>query len=154
LLHRLKDEDSWLGRLGISKREDLSKKIEDKKAAEEAAAIKAEQDRLALEAANTDRTRIGIFDPSDEVVEANRRRLEEMQKVEDEKTLDPRVSVFYRDAGEKKNSWFGWVNWKTGEQKQVEAAEAAMAAPATTTPSPTPGESKEDQPTEAKEAKS
>src|SRR5271163_28356 len=85
LLHRLKDEDSWLGKLGIQRREDLSKKIEDKKAAEEAAAIKAEQDRLALEAANMDRTRIGIFDPSDEVVEANRRRLEEMQKVDDEK---------------------------------------------------------------------
>lgn len=66
---------------------------------------------------------MGIFDPDSSVVEANRRRIEEMGKPEDEGSMDPRVGVFYRDRGENKSgsSWFGWLNWKTGEQKQVDA---------------------------------
>ena len=76
-----------------------------------------------MEKANTDRSRVGIYDPDASVVEANRRRKEEMEKPEDVGSLDPRVGVFYRDRGENKSgsSWFGWLNWKTGEQKQVEA---------------------------------
>jgi hypothetical protein len=128
LLHRLKDEDSWLGEKGIQKREDLENRIEDKKIAAEAAATKAVEERLALEKANTDRTRVGIFDPNAAVVDANMRRKEEMNQPDDESTLDPRVGVFYRDKGEKKeSSWFGWLNWKTGEAKQVEAEQAKQA---------------------------
>jgi len=77
-----------------------------------------------LEAAHTDRTRIGIFDPDKSVIERNRRKKEEMEKVMDEKTMDPRVNVFYRKTGEEKSglsSWFSWFNTKTGEQKQAEA---------------------------------
>jgi hypothetical protein len=125
-MHRLQGEDSWLGSSGIQKREKLAKKIEEKQIAAEALAAKAEEERLALEAANMDRTRLGIFDPAVEVVESNRRRREEMGKVEDERTLDPRVDVFYRDKKEKKSSssWFTWWSSKTGEQAQVEAAQA------------------------------
>src|ERR1700733_5023111 len=101
-MHRLQGEDSWLGSSGIQKREKLAKKIEEKQIAAEALAAKAEEERLALEAANMDRTRLGIFDPAVEVVENNRRRREEMGKVEDERTLDPRVDVFYRDKKETK----------------------------------------------------
>src|SRR5208282_239884 len=127
--HRLKDEDSWLGSSGIQKRENLTKKIEEKQLAVEAAAIKAEQERLSLEKENTDRTRVGVFDPDSKVVEANIRRKEEMNQPEDEGSLDPRVGVFYRggkkeDSSSSSSSWFGWMNWKTGEQKQVEAAQA------------------------------
>ena len=120
----MKDEDSWLGEGGIQKRENLEKKIEGKQVAAELARVKAEEDRLVLEKANTDRSRVGIYDPDASVVEANRRRKEEMAKPEDETSLDPRVSVFYRDGGKENksgSSWFGWLNWKTGEQKQVEA---------------------------------
>jgi len=125
LLHRLKDEDSWLGSSGIQKRENLAKIMEQKQLAAEAAAKKAEEDRLALERENMDRTRVGIYDPAEDVVAANRRRREEMEKVEDEKSLDPRVGVFYRDVGERKReSWFSWI-WKSGEEKQVEAEKAA-----------------------------
>jgi hypothetical protein len=103
-------------------------------------AEKAEAERLALEAANTDRTRVGIFDVDAETAERNRRRREEERKVEKEGTLDPRVGVFYRarDGEEKteKGSWFGWMNWKSGEQKQVEAA-TTMAAGGAATMSPT-----------------
>jgi hypothetical protein len=79
-----------------------------------------------LEEENMDRTRVGIYAPADDIVEANRRRIEEMKKVEDEAALDPRVGVFYR--GEKKtgSSWFGWLTGKTGEEKQVEAAREAQ----------------------------
>jgi hypothetical protein len=129
-MHRLQGEDSWLGSSGIQKRENLAKKIEEKAVAAEKAAAKAEEDRLAMEKANTDATRVGIFDVDPAIAEANRRQREEMEKIEDEKTLDPRVGVFYRDRGEKKNSWFGWWNVKSGEEKQVEAA----AAQTSTTP--------------------
>jgi len=46
-----------------------------------------------------------------------------MENPEDERSLDPRVGVFYRNKEENKSgsTWFGWLNWKTGEQKQVEA---------------------------------
>jgi hypothetical protein len=106
----------------------LAKKIEEKQLAVEAAAIKAEQERLALEKENTDRTRVGVFGPDSKVVEANRQRKEEMNQPEDKASLDPRVGVFYR-GGKKEDSssswsWFGWMNWKTGEQKQVEATQA------------------------------
>ena len=124
LLHRLQDEDSWLGQKGVEKREALEQRIEQKHIAAKEAARKAEEERLALEAANTDRTRIGIFDPDKSVIERNRRKKEEMEKVMDEKTMDPRVNVFYRKTGEEKSglaSWFSWFNTKTGEQKQVEA---------------------------------
>jgi hypothetical protein len=128
-MHRLQGEDSWLGSSGIQKREKLAKKIEEKVAAAEATAAKAEEERLALEAANMDRTRVGIFEPAVEIVEANQRRKEEREKVEDESTLDPRVGVFYRNKGEKKisSSWFGWWGSKTGEQEQVEAAQASAS---------------------------
>jgi hypothetical protein len=121
-LHRLKDEDSWLGDSGIQKREDLAKKIEEKHVAAEIAVVKAEEERLALEKANVDAARVGIYDPAESVVEMNRRRREEMERVEDERTLDPRVGVFYRDTGDKKAKWFEWWNWKSGEEKQAEAA--------------------------------
>ena len=123
LLHRLKDEDSWLGAGGIQKRENLEKKIEEKQVASEIARVKAEEERLASEKTNTDRSRVGIYDPDPSVVEANRRRREEMEKPEDEQSLDPRIGVFYRNKGESKSStsWFGWLNWNTGEHKQVEA---------------------------------
>ena len=134
LLHRLKDEDSWLGKIGIAKRDDLEKRIEDKNVAKESARVKAVEDRLALEEANTDRARVGIFDPSEEEVEANRRRMEEAERGEDEGALDPRIGVFARAAttGEEKKegssvSWLGWLSsWKSGEQKQVEADLAAQ----------------------------
>lgn len=106
----------------------MAKKIEDKQIAAEAATAKAVEERLASEKANTDRTRVGIFDPKSTIVEANRRREEEMNQPDDEATLDPRVGVFYRDRGEKKeSSWFGWLNWKTGETKQVEAEQVKQA---------------------------
>jgi hypothetical protein len=91
------------------------------------AAEKAEQEKVALEQANTDRTRVGIFDPDPEVVARNRRQREEMEKVEDETAMDPRVNIFYRNSEEKSglSSWFGWLNWKTGEQKQAEAQEGS-----------------------------
>lgn len=131
LLHRLKDEDSWLGSSGIQKRENLAKKIEEKQLAAEAAAVKAKEERLALERENTDRTRVGIFDPDVKVVEENRRRKEEMENPDDEESLDPRIGVFYRGregkGGSSSSSWFGWMNWKTGEQKQVEAAQTEEA---------------------------
>ena len=83
-----------------------------------------------------DRTRIGIFDVDAETAERNRRQREEEQKVEEEGKLDPRVGVFYRGRGERKDGgaggWFGWLGWKSGEQKQVEAAAAAQTQ--TTTP--------------------
>ena len=120
-MHRLKDEDSWLGERGIKKREDLTKRIEEKVLATETEKIKAEHDRLELERTNTDITRVGIFDPEEKIVEANRRRKEEMEQPEDEKNLDPRVGVFYRGREKSESSWFGWLNWKTGEKKQVEA---------------------------------
>jgi hypothetical protein len=122
----LKDEDSWLGGRGIGKREELAKKIEEKNVALEVAVKKAEEDRLALEAENTDRTRVGIFDPSNQVVEANLRRMEEMRKIEDEGNLDPRVGVFYRNK-EKSGSWFSWMTWKTGEQRQVEVEQSKQS---------------------------
>ena len=132
LLHRLKDEDSWLGDRGVQKREDLAKRIEEKQVAAVAAAKEAETERLRLEQENMDRTRIGIFDVDAETAERNRRRKEEEEKVEDERKLDTRVGVFYRGRGESKDGgggyggggWFGWLGWKTGEQKQVEAAQA------------------------------
>lgn len=127
LLHRLKGEDSWLGQKGIQKREDLAQRIEEKHAAAEAAVIKAEEERLRLEAENVDRTRVGIYDPGKETLEANRRRIEEMKKVEDEASLDPRVAVFYRGEKKSGSSWFGWLTGKTGEEKQVEAAQEAQA---------------------------
>ena len=103
----------------------MAKKIEEKKAAAEVLAAKAEQERLTLEKKNTDRARVGIYDPDAKVVEENRRRKEEMEQPEDDSTLDPRVGVFYRDRSEKSgSSWFSWLNWKTGEQKQVEAAKS------------------------------
>jgi hypothetical protein len=124
----LKDEDSWLGSSGIQKRENLAKKIEEKQIATEMAAKKAEEGRLRLEQQNTDRTRVGVFDPDVKIVEENRRRKEEMQKPEEEGQLDPRVSVFYRRREGKgeasSSSWFGWMNWKTGEQKESKAEPA------------------------------
>jgi hypothetical protein len=102
----------------------LAKRIDEKQVAAEAAAAKAVQDRLELEKANTDRTRVGIYDPDPKIVETNQKRKEEMKRPDDEATLDPRVGVFYRTRGEKSgSSWFGWLNWKTGEQKQAEAAQ-------------------------------
>jgi hypothetical protein len=79
-----------------------------------------------LEQENVDKSRVGVFDPRPEVVERNRRRREEMERPEDEGSLDPRVGVFYRDKGERKGKgWFDWVWGKTGEERQVEAATAA-----------------------------
>ena len=126
LLHRFKDEDSWLGERGITKREELSQRIEQKTLVADASAKKAAQDKLELEERNTDRARVGIFDPSKEVLASNLRKTEEMEKVEDETSLDPRVGVFYRDRGEKKG-WFEWL-WKTGEKQQVEATQAQPKA--------------------------
>ena len=127
-MHRLQDEDSWLGEKGIEKREVLGHKIEQKQIEAQEAARRAEEERLALEQANTDRTRVGIFDPDPEVIERNRRRQEEMQNIEDEKTMDPRVNVFYRKAEEKSgSSWFSWFTGKTGEQKQVEAEQISTS---------------------------
>jgi hypothetical protein len=128
-MHRLQGEDSWLGSSGIQKREKLAKEIEEKAAAAETAAAKAEEERLALEAANMDRTRLGIFDPAVEIVEANQRRKEEGEKVENENTLDPWVGVFYRNKGEKKSSssWFGWWGSNTGEQEKVEAKQSSAS---------------------------
>ena len=71
-----------------------------------------------------DRTRVGVFDPEKEVVERNQRRREEMDREEDESTLDPRVGVFYRDKGDKRREWFDWLGGKTGEERQAEAAAA------------------------------
>jgi hypothetical protein len=73
-----------------------------------------------------DSTRVGVFAPEDEIMEANLRRIEEMNKVEDEATLDPRVGVFYRGAKKMGSSWFGWLTGKTGEEKQVKAAQEAQ----------------------------
>jgi hypothetical protein len=124
-LHRLKDEDSWLGVQGIQKRETLAEKIEEKKVASALAAQKAEKEQLRLERENVDRTRVGVFDPAPEVVERNRRRRREMEQPEDEASLDPRVGVLYRDKGGRgKKGWFEWLSGKTGEERQVEAAAA------------------------------
>jgi hypothetical protein len=126
LLHRLQGEDSWLGQKGVEKREALEQRLEQKQIEAQESARKAEEERLALEQANTDRARVGIFDPDPAVVERNRRRREEMEKLEDEKSMDPRVNVFYRNSKEQSgfSSWFGWLNWKTGEEKQLEAERA------------------------------
>ena len=99
----------------------MEKKIEEKQVASEIARVKAEEERLALEKTNTDRSRVGIYDPDPSVVEANRRRREEMEKPEDEQSLDPRIGVFYRNKGESKSStsWFGWLNWKTGSRNRL-----------------------------------
>jgi hypothetical protein len=83
---------------------------------------------LALEKANMDRSRVGIFDPADKTVEQNRRWREEAEREEDEASLDPRIGVFARTLERKDGggSWFGWFGgWKSGEQKQVEAELAA-----------------------------
>lgn len=95
--------------------------------AAESAAEKARFDKLALEEVNTDRTRLGIFDPDAAVIEANRKRKEDMEKPDDEGTVDPRVGVFYQDREKRSASWFGWLNWKTGEAKQVEAQQSKEA---------------------------
>ena len=128
LLHRLKDEDSWLGDKGVQRREDLAKRIEEKHLASIAAGKKAEQERLQLERENVDRTRVGIFDVDPEIAERNRRRKEEEQKPEDVEKLDPRVAVFYRGR-ESKGGWFGWMNWKSVERKQVEEAAQTPQVP-------------------------
>ena len=63
-------------------------------------------------------------------MQENRLRKEEMEKAEDEGQLDPRVGVFYRGKegkGEASPSWFGWLNWKTGEQKQAKPEQAKEA---------------------------
>ena len=126
MLHRLQDEDSWLGQSGVQKREALEQRIEHKQIEAAEAAKRAEEERLALEQANTDRTRVGIFDPDKSVIERNRRRKEQMEQIEDEKTMDPRVGVFYRgnEGKSRLSSWFSWLDWKTGEEKQVEAEQA------------------------------
>ena len=69
---------------------------------------------------------MGIFDPDESVIERNRRRKKQMEQIEDEKTMDPRVGVFYRgnEGKSRLSSWFSWFNWKTGEEKQVEAEQA------------------------------
>ena len=117
LLHRLQDEDSWLGKKGIEKREELTEKVERKGIEAEERREKEKEKLLRMEKENMDRTRIGIFDPDPAVIEQNRRRKEEMERIEDEETLDHRVDVFRRTAQDK--SWFNWL-FKTGEQKQVE----------------------------------
>jgi hypothetical protein len=83
------------------------------------------EERLTLEKANMDTSRVGIFDPADKTVEENQRRREEAEREEDEASLDPRIAVFARTLEKKEgggSSWFGWLGgWKSGEQKQVEA---------------------------------
>jgi len=69
---------------------------------------KAEEEQLRLERENVDKTRVGVFDPDEGVVARNRRRREEMERPEDEQSLDPRVGVFYRDKGEGKRK--GWLS--------------------------------------------
>ena len=94
---------------------------------------KAEEEQLRLERENVDKTRVGVFDPDEGVVARNRRRREEMERPEDEQSLDPRVGVFYRDKGEgKRKGWFEWGWGKTGEERQVEAQAAQVKTESST----------------------
>ena len=116
LLHRLQDEDSWLGAKGIQRREALASRIEEKQTAADIAARKAEEERLRIEAENTDRSRIGIFDPDAAIVERNRKRKEEMEQIEDGTKLDLTVSVFHRTEKKDSGSSPHGVGWAGGRE--------------------------------------
>ena len=123
LLHRLQDEDAWLGEKGISKREKLASKIEEKETLKEQAIRLALEEKVRMENQNMDKSRIGIFDPDVKTVERNKKLQQELHKVEDEKELDPRINIFQRATKENtdSSSWFNWFSFKSRKQKQVEA---------------------------------